>query len=95
MNRLIDFGGFPEPFLKNSSTFAKRFRRIHTDTIIREDLLDLERVRDIKSIEILIDLLRARVGSTTSYTTPEMLMVIWGQNWKIPSPALYCASFTL
>ena len=36
--------------------------------IIREDLLDLERVRDIKSIEILIDLLRTRVGSTTSYT---------------------------
>ena len=30
--------------------------------------MDLERVRDIKSIEILIDLLRARVGSSTSYT---------------------------
>jgi uncharacterized protein len=68
LDKLVKLGGFPEPYLKNSETFAKRFRRIHTDTMIREDLLDLERVRDIKSIEILIDLLRIRVGSTTSYT---------------------------
>lgn len=68
LDKLLKLGGFPEPYLKNSDAFAKRFRRIHTDTIVREDLLDLERVRDIKSIEILIDLLRNRVGSTTSYT---------------------------
>ena len=67
LDKLLKLGGFPEPYLKNSATFAKRFRRIHTDTIIREDLLDLENVRDIKSIEIMIDLLRNRVGSTTSY----------------------------
>ena len=69
LEKLLNFGGFPEPYLKGSEIFAKRFRRIHTDTIIREDLLDLERVRDIKSMEILIDLLRTRVGSTTSYTS--------------------------
>jgi len=69
LDKIIKLGGFPEPYLKDSETFAKRFRRIHTDTIIREDLLDLERVRDVKSIEILIDLLQNRVGSTTSYTS--------------------------
>ena len=69
LDKLVKLGGFPEPYLKDSETFAKRFRRIHTDTIIREDLLDLEKVRDIKSIEILIDLLRTRVGSTTSFTS--------------------------
>jgi predicted AAA+ superfamily ATPase len=69
LDKLIKLGGFPEPYLKDNETFAKRFRRIHTDTIIREDLLDLESVRDVKSIEILIDLLRNRVGSTTSYTS--------------------------
>ena len=69
LNILLKVGGFPEPYLKNSEIFAKRWRRVHTDTIIREDLLDLERVRDIKSIEILIDLLRERVGSTISYTS--------------------------
>ena len=69
LDKIIKVGGFPEPYLKNSETFAKRFRRIHTDTIIRADLLDLEKVRDIKSIEILIELLRNRVGSTTPYTS--------------------------
>jgi len=69
LDKLIKFGGFPEPYLKSNTTFAKRWRRIHTDTIIREDLLYLERVRNIKSIETMIDLLKTRVGSTTSYTS--------------------------
>ncbi|MCP5050617.1 MAG: ATP-binding protein, partial [bacterium] len=69
LDKLLAFGGFPEPYLKASETFAKRWRRTHADTIIREDLLDIEKVRDIKSIEILIDLLRVRVGSPTSYSS--------------------------
>ena len=69
LSNLLKFGGFPEPYLKGNEIFAKRWRRVHSDTIIREDLLDLERVRDIKSIEILVDLLKGRVGSTTSYTS--------------------------
>ncbi len=67
VRRLMLYGGFPEPFLKNSEVFAKRWRKSHLETIIREDLLDLEKVRDIKSIELLIDLLRTRVGSVVSY----------------------------
>ena len=51
---LVRFGGFPEPYLKKNDTFARRWRRIHTDTIIRQRLVNLERVRDIKSIEIFL-----------------------------------------
>lgn len=69
VEKMIRTGGFPEPYLKGEETFAKRWRRTHTDTIIREDLLDLEKVRDIKSVEILIDLLKSRVGSPVSYTS--------------------------
>jgi hypothetical protein len=69
LDNLIKFGGFPEPYLKKSEPYAKRWRRALVDTVLREDLLDLERVRDIKSMEILIDLLRSRVGSTASYSS--------------------------
>lgn len=69
LDNLMRVGGFPEPYLKGNETFAKRWRRSHIDTIIREDLLDIEKVRDIKSIEILIDLLKVRVGSQTSYSS--------------------------
>lgn len=69
IRQMMLLGGFPEPFLKGSEIFAKRWRKSHLDTIIREDLLDLEKVRDIKSIELLIDLLRTRVASTVSYSS--------------------------
>lgn len=69
LNRIMLLGGFPEPFLKNSERFAKRWRKSHLTTIVREDLLDLEKVREIKSIELLIDLLRTRVGSSVSYSS--------------------------
>lgn len=67
--RLMEHGGFPEPFLRKNARFSKRWRKSHLDVILREDLLDLEKVRDIKSIEIMIDLLRHRVGATTSYSS--------------------------
>jgi len=69
LDSLVRFGGFPEPYLKKSELSAKRWRRTHIDTIIRQDLLDLERIREIKSVEILIDLLRERVGSSTSFSS--------------------------
>jgi predicted AAA+ superfamily ATPase len=69
LDGLLRFGGFPEPYLKKDETEAKRWRRTHGDTIVRGDLLDLESVRDLKSIEILVDLLKERVGSTTSYSS--------------------------
>ncbi len=32
LDKLVKLGGFPEPYIKDSETFAKRFRRIHYDT---------------------------------------------------------------
>jgi len=66
VDKLLTVGGFPEPYLNGTEGYAKRWRRTHLDTILRQDLLDLERVRDIKSIEIMIELLRSRVGSMIS-----------------------------
>jgi predicted AAA+ superfamily ATPase len=60
-------GGFPEPFLKGSETYYKRWRRSHLDIILRQDLLDLHSVRDIQAVEVLVELLKRRVGSGVSY----------------------------
>jgi predicted AAA+ superfamily ATPase len=65
--RLLRFGGFPEPFLEGDATFYQRWRRAHSDIILRQDLLDLEQVRNIQGLETLVELLRSRVGSTVSY----------------------------
>jgi uncharacterized protein len=69
LDRILRVGGFPEPFLAGDVEQARRWRRGHLDSILREDLLDLERVRDIRSVEVLVDLLRERVGSTVSMSS--------------------------
>ena len=66
IERLFTCGGFPEPFLKGKKTFYNRWRRSHIDLILKEDLLTLSLVRDLQSIETLIELLRGRVGSSVS-----------------------------
>jgi predicted AAA+ superfamily ATPase len=68
-DRLMNFGGFPEPFLKNNISFYKRWQKTHLNIILRQDLLDLESVKDISSIETLVELLRHRVGSSISYSS--------------------------
>jgi predicted AAA+ superfamily ATPase len=64
--RLMSVGGFPEPFLNGTRRFYNRWKRSHIDLILKEDLLTLSAVRDIQSIETLIELLRSRVGSPVS-----------------------------
>ncbi len=66
-DRILRHGGFPEPFLADNATTADRWRRAHIDRILREDLLDLTAIRDLKGIETLVELLRHCVGSCISY----------------------------
>lgn len=67
LTTLIEIGGFPEPYLKGNKRFYNRWKRSHLDIILRQDMLDLENVRQISSVETLIQLLRKRVGSPVSY----------------------------
>jgi len=59
--------GFPEPYLSGSQNYYKRWQRTHLEIILRQDLIDLHTVKDIKAIETLVFLLKKRVGSTVSY----------------------------
>jgi len=67
--QLWNCSGFPEPFLKGDTTYYKRWRRTHLDIILKQDLMDISSVRDIKAIETLIELLKQRIGSTVSYAS--------------------------
>lgn len=69
LEQLMELGGFPEPFLKGSKTFYNKWKRSHLDIIVKQDLIDLENVREISSVETLIQLLRKRVGSPLSYSS--------------------------
>jgi predicted AAA+ superfamily ATPase len=66
---LMNVGGFPEPFLETNMTFYNRWKQSHLDIIIKQDLVDMESVRNLISISTLIQLLRKRVGSPISYSS--------------------------
>jgi hypothetical protein len=69
IDRLMLVGGFPEPFLEGHKNFYNLWKKTHLDIILRQDLIDLEVVKNIKQIELLIDLLKDRVGSPISYSS--------------------------
>ncbi|MCF8127433.1 MAG: ATP-binding protein [Deltaproteobacteria bacterium] len=67
LDNLLETGGFPEPFLEGSQTYYNRWKKSHLDIILRQDLIDLENIQQISSVETLIQLLKKRVGSPISY----------------------------
>ena len=66
LEKLLLYSGFPEPFLKGTQKFYNLWKKTHLDIILRQDIPDLENIRQIKSMEILIGLLAERVGSPLS-----------------------------
>jgi predicted AAA+ superfamily ATPase len=66
-DRLMQFSGFPEPFLAGSERHYKRWQRTHLDIMLRQDFLDIKSVHTIQSIETLVALLSTRVASNISY----------------------------
>ncbi|MGK5081951.1 ATP-binding protein [Bdellovibrionota bacterium FG-1] len=66
--RLMTVGGFPEIFLSGDLVEAKRWRRERRELVLREDVRDLEQVRDIALLSVLVDLLATRVGGPVAFS---------------------------
>ena len=69
LEKLLEIGGFPEPFLNGTNRFYNRWKKSHLDIILKQDLIELENVQQIIQIETLIQLLKNRVGSPVSYSS--------------------------
>ena len=63
---LMEYGGFPEPFLSQSPRTLRRWQKERLDRFFREDVRDLETIRDLASMQEMADLLPERVGSPLS-----------------------------
>ncbi len=66
LGALLRFGGFPEPLLQQDERELRLWQRDRVARVVRDDLRDLEQVREISLVEQLVDLLPARVGSPLS-----------------------------
>lgn len=65
--RFLERGGFPEPYLAEDSVNADRWRMQYADGLIRTDVLDFERIHDLRAMQMVFELLRSRTGSPVSY----------------------------
>ncbi|MFH0920513.1 MAG: AAA family ATPase, partial [Fibrobacterota bacterium] len=66
LNTLERFGGFPEPFIKQSERFTRRWHNEKLDRLFREDIRDTTIIHDLSSMRLLSGMLPERVGSLLS-----------------------------
>lgn len=69
LDRLVERGGFPEPLLSEKLIYAKRWRQQYKDSLIRSDILEHTRIAEIRTMDLLLELLRRRTGSLLSYNS--------------------------
>lgn len=69
LDRFLERGGFPEPFLAEDPIDAERWRLQYVDSLLRVDVLDFENIHNLKAIQLIFEMLKERVGSPISYTS--------------------------
>jgi len=66
INDLLEYSGFPEPFLSQNKRFHKKWQNDYIENIIREDIATLTRIIDREYIYDLYNLLPEMAGSPIS-----------------------------
>lgn len=63
---LFTYGGFPEVFLKQDQRILRRWHNERYDRLFREDIRDMESIRNLGTMKLLGDLLPNKVASILS-----------------------------
>ncbi len=69
LSQLLQFGGFPEPFLLGNERFYNRWQKLRQQQLIHEDIRDSARIQEIAQLEILARLLQQQSGQVMRYST--------------------------
>lgn len=66
---LIEYGGFPEPFLKKNKQFTTQWHTLREQQFFQDEVRGLTRIYDIHQMELLSIQLTRAVGMLTSYSS--------------------------
>lgn len=66
LNNLMLYGGFPEPFLAQSDKTLRRWHNEKVERLFREDIRDVEMIRDLGSMELLGSILPEKASGILS-----------------------------
>lgn len=92
LDQLLRYGGFPEPLLKADERFHRRWLREQGSRVLYEDLRELERVREVSRLELLLLHLPDCVGSPLSINSLSRLIGVAHEtveNWVTILERLY------
>jgi predicted AAA+ superfamily ATPase len=67
--RLMQWGGFPEPLFAESQRTLRRWQKERFERVFREDIRETEHLRSLSQVELLAQLLPFRVASPLSFTS--------------------------
>ena len=65
---LWEYGGFPDPFLKQNKRFYQRWRHLRLQQLFREDIRDLTHIQEIGQLEIFSKLLKHQTSQLVNFT---------------------------
>lgn len=63
---LLNYSGFPEPFMRANRMFNNKWHNNYIDRLIREDLRDLTHIRELEHIADLLTFIPERIGNPLS-----------------------------
>ncbi len=66
MLNLLRFSGFPEPLISGSKRFHTRWRYAYLDTLVREEIREITRIKNLEKTAMLMQLLPSRIASPLS-----------------------------
>ena len=67
MERLMNRGGFPEPYFTEELLDSKRWRVQYINSLLSTDIFEIETIHNLKGMQLVFNLLRNKVGSPISY----------------------------
>ncbi len=66
---LIEFGGFPQPFLKADKRFHRQWSRTRQERLFHEDIRSLGKAYDVAKIELLSELILLNATNSLNYSS--------------------------
>lgn len=66
LDKLLTFGGFPDPFLKEDERFLRRWHNSKINQLVKEDIRDLENLKHLSLFQLLVEIIPEKVASLLS-----------------------------
>lgn len=69
LERLMIFGGFPEPFNKSNPRFSTNWQRLRKHQLLNEDIRQLSQIQEFAELEYLLDILIKEAGGSLNISS--------------------------